>query len=311
MKLPLSITDNIFFSFFLLGLITCLTSCTKKTTVEKLTIEETTLKAFEEEEIKPIFIQEASFYKSANKPRQITEIPKDPLPPIDRENFVDLPETYDPFAIVFIDDNGGVSTRDKIWYTFDYDKDNANWHSLSFDESTYINYNQKRWGGKIPKWFKASIESIGLGGGETVIYINTLKQKKDVYLMVQGAYLGDEYTSSANVISENCSEPEAVKKARLKKEKEAGKETTKEEEKKKEEKPSETDNSREDAIITESSKYKTDNTKFDQCLKWYYNTRDYSYWSNGYQEDAKPNSKTTDPIKDEGEPSPDSHSYNI
>ncbi len=294
----LSIADKKYFSLTIMSLVICFSGCSKKTKVEPLSKEETAIKAFEKEKIKPAFIEEANFFQSTNTPTQITEVPKSPLPPIDRSKFKPFPETYDPFAIVFLDDNGGVSERKKIWYTFDYDKDKASWAELDHNGAAYINYHQSRWGGKIPKWFKASIEVIGAGGSEEVVYINTLKQKKDVYLIVQGSTLIDEYTSSADVIDESCTEPKDGRFVQSK----AGDGLLS---------TNESDDSREDAVITESSKYKVDNAAFNKCLQIEYNTRVYSYWSNGFKPNQPPHKKPKDPINEEGEASPSRYNYNI
>jgi hypothetical protein len=288
----LSIAENRFFSLVALLLILAISACSnkkdKKPTQEEK--DQVFLEALEEEDIKPVFIEEAKFYQSTNKTRQITEVPNYQLPEIDKTQFAPFPETYDPFAIIFIDDNAGVSASWSIHYTLDYDKDKGNWIKLSdIDDGTYIHYHQKRFNGKQPKWFKVYVD-VTAGDSKTV-YINALKQKKDVYLILDGSTVFDEEISSANIIDEECKEPEkytALKDASAESEK----------------------SDKDDQVIAENDRYSIDNKKWNKCLHIEYNNVVFS--NSDYNTfPSRPGSKANNPIKDEKEDDPRSHDYNI
>ncbi|MCY4046126.1 MAG: hypothetical protein OXE99_13750 [Cellvibrionales bacterium] len=289
----LSIAENRFFSLVSLTLVLAISACSekkdKKTTQQSQ--EEAFLQALEEENIKPVFIEEAKFYQSANKTRQITEVPNYQLPEINKDKFVPFPETYDPFAIIFLDTNAGVQTNWSIHYTLDYDKDKGEWIRLSdIDNGTYINYQQTRFGGQQPKWFKVYVNVSG--GSSKTHYINALKQKKDVYVIVGGSTLIDDSISQANIIDEHCKEPEKYTALKDTSADDAGK----------------TD--KDDQVIAEKDRYNIDNTKWNKCLHIEYNKLVFS--DSDFSTTSKtPGEKINNPVKDEKESMPRHQDLNI
>lgn len=312
MKTKLSITEIMIISFYFFLFIT-LSACTKEKQ-EKLTEDEEVLKALEAAEIKPVFIEEAGFYSSANKTRQITEVPvEEPEPELNLEPYH---ETYDPFTIIWEEDNDGVTTQIDIHYTFSYEK--KNWKKLSidgYDDATYIHYGQTRWGGKIPKWFRVKVNIVA--GNDKTWYINTLKQKKDAYFHSRGISLFDYRNAMANVIEESCRlkvhddklSSSQIRNAITEGYDISNKENPSEREQELQAEVSFIESNVYSELTEEDEAFKyvgVNNQQFNRCLKMDYNR---NVWSHDrYNRPPVPGKKLSNPIRAEPEEKPDRRS---